>query len=385
MERKRSRIMITVVAVSFAVGVVLILSYAGKKSKGPIEDFFSGAGEAVQQVEQDLIIKKRVSKRADKLIWFNQYKENIDLLREPKTILIGAFDNQNTTSFASSINLEDTLKTTFPLIQIYTAWGSKTDQQFPEIKVKTIFNMGSVPVITWEPWLSDFDAEKFTNLREPDKRDVKGMRDIARGKYDAYIIKWAKAAAKINQPFYLRFGHEMNDPYRYPWGPHNNTAKEFISAWIHVYNIFKKEGADKIIWIYSPHPAYGFFDAFYPGSDYVDFVGVGALNYGTVANWSKWWTFEEIFGKYYKDLAQFNKPIMISEFGCLAYGGKRDIWFAEALRDMPIKYPMVKSVLFFHFSDDKTTTQQSLNWYFIRDEKTVKAIVTEMQNWGGGS
>ena len=381
MVRKTYRILSTLIAIGIAISLILFLSYIGKKSKGPLEDIVTDAGEAVQKVEKNIIMDQREEKRAGKLKWFSVYRTDTHLLYHPAKILLGAFDNENKESFESSINLEDTLKTTFPLIHIYTAWGSRPDEQFPELQVKTILEMGSLPVITWEPWLTDFDSEKIPGLRPTDKRDIGGMNDVAKGKYDTYLKSWAHAAARIDQPIFLRLGHEMNDPYRYPWGPQNNSAKEFVAAWQHVYTLFKKEGAAKVIWVWSPHPAYGFFDAFYPGQKYVDYIGIGVLNYGTVANWSKWWTFFEIFGKHYQELAVYHKPIMITEFGSLAVGGKREKWFAEALDQLPQKYPLIKSILFFHFSDDKTTTQQVINWYFIHDSASVKSITGAIQSW----
>lgn len=381
MVRKRFRILSTLLALCFATGIVLFLSYAGKKSKGPIEDLVTGASEAVQKVEDDIIISQREDKRSDKLEWLKAYKRDINKLRNPSGILLGAFDNNNTESFESTINLEDTLKTTFPLIHIYTAWGTKQDQQFPELQVKAILEMGSIPVITWEPWLSAFESDKFPGLRPSDKRDLGGMIDISNGKYDSYLKKWARMAAKINEPIFLRFGHEMNDPYRYPWGPQNNSAKDFVAAWQHVHNVFKQQGANKILWVWSPHPAYGFFDAFYPGSNYVDYVGVGTLNYGTVASWSQWWSFGEIFGRHYKELAVFNKPIILTEFASLKVGGKRSQWYADALHQLPKKFPFVKSILFFHYSDDKTTTQQVINWYIIHDTSVIKTIINEVALW----
>lgn len=381
MVRKTYRILSTLIAIGIAILIILFLSYVGRKSKGPLEDIVTDAGEAVQKVEKNIIMDQREGKRADKLDWLVPYKTDSALIRSPQKILLGAFDNENKESFESSIDLEDTLGTTFPLIHIYTAWGNKPDEQFPELQVKTILEMGSIPVITWEPWLTDFDAEKIPGLKPRDKRDVGGMSDVAKGKYDAYLHTWAKAAAKIDQPIFVRLGHEMNDPYRYPWGPQNNSAKDFVAAWQHVHRLFKEDGAKKVIWVWSPHPAYGFFDAFYPGSRYVDYIGIGVLNYGTVANWSKWWSFNDIFGKHYNEFAVFNKPMMLTEFGSLAVGGKREQWFADALHQLPQKYPLIKSVLFFHFSDDKTTTQQVINWYFIHDARSVKAITTEIKSW----
>ena len=192
------------------------------------------------------------------------------------------------------VNLEDSLRTTFPLIHIYTAWGSKPEEQFPKTQVKAILELGSLPVITWEPWLTDFDSNKYPELRKIEERDKGGLADVAKGVYDFYIKQWADDAKEINQPVFLRMGHEMNDIlYRYPCGPQNNTPKDFVAAWKHVHKIFEQEGANNVLWIWSPDPAYDYFDAYYPGKEYVDYVGAGILNFGTIAVWSKWWSFRK--------------------------------------------------------------------------------------------
>ena len=381
MKAKTFRIFSTLAAVLTGVIIVLVLSFAGNKSRGPLENFFTGAGNAVQQVENNVIIKQRQHKRADDLTWFSGYISDPAKLKNPSTILLGAYDNQISESFKAVTELEDSMHTKFPLIHIYTAWGTKAEEQFPQQQVDAVIALGSVPVITWEPWLSDFDAEKYPALRKMEERDKGGLADIAKGLYDPYIKQWATAAKESGTPIYLRVGHEMNDPYRYPWGPQNNSAKDFISAWRHIHNVFKAVGATNVIWVWSPHPAYGFFDAFYPGSAYVDYVGIGTLNYGTVASWSKWWSFQEIFGNHYKEMTGFKKPIMITEFGCLAVGGSRRQWFGDALASLPKDYPLVKSVIFFHFSEDKTTTQQAINWYIKNDAPTIKSIRQQISLW----
>ena len=72
---------------------------------------------------------------------------------------------------------------------------------------------------------------------------------------------------------------------------------------------------------------------------------------------------------------------MITEFGCLNVGGSRSSWFKEALTELPVVYPAIKALVFFHYSDDKTTTQQSLNWYIKDDTASVHAIVRQMKSW----
>jgi hypothetical protein len=381
MTKKTHRIFFTLLALFLAIAIILILSFIGGRSRGPLEGLVSEAGSMVNKMESSVIIQNRQNKRSDALSWFKAYISDINLLKNPKVILLGAFDNQATESFEPVIDFEDSLHTNFPLIHIYSAWGSKPEEQFPETQVKAIAAMGSVPLITWEPWLTDFDAAQWPELRKVELRDKGGMSDVSRGKYDRFIRQWAQDAKESQVPIMLVVGHEMNDPYRYPWGPQNNSAKDFKAAWRHIFNVFKAVGATNIIWVWSPHPAYGWFDAYYPGAAYVDYVGLSVLNYGTAATWSKWWSFDEILGNHYKELAKFKKPLMITELGCLNVGGNRSAWFKEALADLPSLYPAVKSLVFFHYSNDKTTTQQALNWYIKDDTASLNAIIRQMKSW----
>ena len=374
------RIIATIVAIVVSSMIVIGLSHAGHATKGPIENAISYSGDVVKAIEKTLIVEKRADKREYKLQWLLPYFESKKMMTHPGKILLGAFDNESKESFQSIVSLEDSLKTTFPLIHIYAAWGGKPEEKFPAAQVRDIIGLGSIPVITWEPWLNDFNDEDYPNHQKPVDPNKNGMKDVASGVYDTYITKWAADAKKINKPIFLRLGHEMNDGYRYPWGPQNNSVEDFIAAWQHTHDLFLKAGAKNLIWVWSPHPAYEFLD-YYPGDDYVDYVGAGVLNYGSIAVWSKWWTFKEIFGNYYDDLASFNKPIMITEFGSLAVGGNRAEWFADALDSLPQNYPLVKSILFFHFSEDNTTTQQTLNWYFKNDHPVTSAITRGVKKW----
>ena len=374
MKSKIFRFSITFIAILLGIVLVLSLSLIGEKGAGPIDRFLVSTGRLISKVENKYILKKRVISRSKSLKWFKKLSENALKRGKFNRILYGAYDDQVSETYQTVVNLEDSLKTVFPIIPLYTAWGSNSDQQFPSSKVQAIVDIGSVPVITWEPWLTDFSLDDYPNIPPKEKRDKFSLKAIANGTYDTYIHKWAIDAKEIISPVFVRFGHEMNDPYRYPWGPQNNKPEDFIAAWQHLVNIFKEEGALNVFWVWSPHPAYGQFDAYYPGDRYVDWLGIGTLNYGTVAKWSKWYTFDEIFGNFYPQFAKYNKPIMISEFGSLATGGDRNKWYADALSNLKSKYPLVKSVIFFHVANDNTTTDKSLNWYFIDDPEIVNSV-----------
>ena len=71
-------------------------------------------------------------------------------------------------TFAGSRSSRAHVQYQFPIISFYSAWGDKPDEsEFPLRMVETIDRMGSVPMITWEPWVDDFDEELRTNLPAP--------------------------------------------------------------------------------------------------------------------------------------------------------------------------------------------------------------------------
>ncbi len=381
MKSPFQRIISVLVALVIAILLVSGISLFGSKSAGPVEDLFRKISGTVSRMEENYILNQRTQSRANKLSWFEPYKNDISLLKYPKQILLGAYDNQVIPSFQPIIDLEDSLGITFPIIHIYTAWGSKREQRFPEDQVRAISTLGSLPLITWEPWLNDFTEDDIPNLKKIDNRDKNGLADIASGIYDSYLIRWANDAKASGTNILLRFGHEMNDPYRYPWGPQNNKAEEYKAAWRHVVKVFQKQGADNVLWVWAPHLAYGFFEDYYPGEEYVDWIGTGTLNYGTVAPWSQWWSFDEIFARYYEELASYKKPILIAEFGSLTVGGNREEWYSKALKEFPSHFPQVKSLVFFHNNNDATTTYQTLNWYIINDKSVLDEVKKQLETW----
>ena len=306
--------------------------------------------------------------------------QSIESLRRPASMLPGAYDGAFPHSFDGLARLESQLGFHFPIISFYQAWGDRPDQrQFPLRMAKTIDSLGSVPMITWEPWVKDFDETIRTNLPPVEQREYASLAAIARGEYDFYVTPWAAAAAQFGKPIFLRFAHEMNDPYRYPWGPQNgNRPDDLIAACRHVHLIFQKMGATNVLWVWSPHISMPWFEFYYPGDEYVDWIGTGILNYGTVAPWSRWWTFHQILEKAYPALEKISKPIMITEFGSLSAGGDPAEWYRAAFADMHSKYPGIRSVVFFNQPSDTTLSTAPLNWSLLESPRTVDVVRSEL-------
>jgi hypothetical protein len=379
--RRRARLVLVGSALAGSLALVLLLTAFSSESEGPIGLALDRVATAFGSIEHVVRARLRGSERSDQLRWLSPYRADAGRLRRPGVILLGAYDGGLPDTLDGVVQLERRIGATFPLVHVYSAWGDKPGERFPLRLVTAIWDMGSVPVITWEPWLTDFENvhHPFLPLREA--RDRHGLASVARGDYDFYVDEWAADAARFGRPLFVRLAHEMNDPYRYPWGPQNNTKEEFIAAWQHVVERFRRAGARNVIWVWSPHVAHEYWDLYYPGSAYVHWVATGALNFGSVAYWSQWWTFRELFGMKYERLAAFGKPVMIAEFGSLATGGNRTVWYRDALMNLPHDYPAVKALLFFNATRDQTVTYQQVDWSVTGDPALVRVVAEAMKRW----
>ncbi|HSP34427.1 MAG TPA: glycosyl hydrolase [Thermoanaerobaculia bacterium] len=361
-----------------AVGVLFQLGFGQVFSTlwGPVNERLTRVSQWMSNAEGDALRTARKGSRSDYLDPLRPMLNSPTALRNPPMMLFGAYDGGFPNTFAGLEQLEDKLHYRFPIISFYSAWGDKPDQQFPTRIVDSIHRMGSVPMITWEPWVVDFDERLRPNLPSRAEREYATLRQIAKGDYDFYIVSWAKAAAAYHRPIFLRFAHEMNDPYRYPWGPQNgNRPDDFVAAWRHVHLIFQKMTATNVLWVWSPHISMPWFEYYFPGPEYVDWIGVGVLNYGTVASWSRWWSFHQILEKAYPVLLKLNKPIIVCEFGTVGNGGDVGKWYEQAFYHIDHTYRRgVRAVILFNQPHDDTMPGLDLDWTVLQNANAMKFV-----------
>ena len=136
------------------------------------------------------------------------------------------------------------------------------------------------------------------------------LADIAAGKFDEGLKRFAEGARACGKPFFLSFGHEMNGNW-YPWA---GDPEQYVAAYRHVHQKFAEYGMTNATWIWNPNIEPADYFAYYPGDAYVDWVGIDGYNtedYGL-----PWRTPEEIFGGPVRALRALGKPLMIAETGC---------------------------------------------------------------------
>ena len=345
-----------------------------------VGDTMRRIAQRFSDAEGDVVRDARRTSRNDYLAPLRPTLNSVQNLKNPPVMLFGAYDGGFPNTFAGLEKLETNVQYKFPIISFYVAWGDKPAERFPTRMVETIDRMGSVPLITWEPWVVDFDETLRPNLPKRAEREYASLAAIARGDYDFYIVEWAKDAAAYGKPMFLRFAHEMNDPYRYPWGPQNgNRPDDFIAAWRHVHLIFQKMSATNVVWVWSPHISMPWFEYYYPGDEFVDWIGIGVLNYGTIASWSRWWSFHQILEKAYPALLKLNKPIMVCEFGTLANGGDEYEWYRQAFYHIDHTYRRgIRSVVFFNQENDITMSTYPLNWSVMQDSRATSFVSQQL-------
>ena len=188
-------------------------------------------------------------------------------------------------------------------------------------------------MITWEPWLSVFDNTRHPHLPLRDVRDRTASR-LWRVETTTSTSTRGHAKRRSSDGRSSCDSYEMNDPYRYPWGPQHNTKEEFIAAWRRVVTRFRSVGAHNVIWVWSPHVAHQYWELYYPGAEFVDWTATGALNSAPSRNGRSGGRSRKYSGRAYERLAEFGKP---SRCGVrVASGVRRSYrWYQAALESLP--------------------------------------------------
>ncbi len=224
------------------------------------------------------------------------------------------------------------------IVLSYKNWSI---EPFYEPELDSVWQRGAISMVTWEPQTA--------------KGDGIPLPDIVSGRYDRYIRLSAEAAAAWGKPIMLRFAHEMNGGW-YSWGlgVDGNTARDYREAWHHVFWIFRNHGASNVKWVWSPNADAGGshpLAIFYPGDDFVDWVGIDGFCWGGSIGWP---SFTSIFGSTYDRIVDLtSKPVLIAETAAGEEGGDKAAWIASALEKEAPRFPHVRALAWFNDEDPR--------------------------------
>lgn len=179
----------------------------------------------------------------------------------------------------------------YDLLLTYYNW---TDP-FPDAHEAAIVAGGSRPVMAW------YLPNKYTG-------SPASLSAITSGADDAWITTQAQAIKAFDHRVYLRLAPEMNGN----WYHYSGDPAAYIAAWRHIWNVFAQAGVTNVTWVWCPNltPTDN-WNAYYPGSKYVDMVGVDAFSNVHYT----WQTFKQMFGGFFAHFAAFapGKPQLVVE------------------------------------------------------------------------
>ncbi len=241
-------------------------------------------------------------------------------------------------------------------------WG---EQSFPTANLNVVWRHGSLPLVFWSPWDRPYEQN-----RGPDKFN---LNDIITGKWDAYVDKWADAARAFGHPLIVAFGVEMNGDW-FPWsgiyygGDQWDDARDswkgpenFKAAYRHVVDRVRARGATNIKWMFHtnnysyPLDTWNFAPAYYPGPDYVDWLGLSV--YGQQFKDEPNPDISSLMDWPYQEMCSLDpkKPIMIAEWATGEFplsvnepGIRKNEWIKQGLDLFRTRYPRVKAAVYWH-------------------------------------
>lgn len=174
---------------------------------------------------------------------------------------------------------------------------------------------------------------------------------VTDGSKDTYIKAQAEAIRAYAKPVFVRLDWEMNASWNPGWNEPGVTPAQYIASWRHVYQVFQQEGATNAAFVWCPTlwngPGGLSPSTWYPGDQYVDWIGVDAYPQSAVQsfilNGPGGLDDQEAFA------AAHQKPMMVAEWAP-ALPQPDTAAAIDLLFDFAARYPKtVKALVYFDF------------------------------------
>lgn len=234
----------------------------------------------------------------------------------------------------------------------YVGYG----RPFPQAWVDSVIAAGAVPHIAFEP-----------------NNGLDAVED------DSYLREFALAAHATGVPIFLRYASEMNGT----WAEYSGNPQQYIEKWRLVHDVMEEEAPNvAMVWTVFTFPEQSII-SYYPGDEYVDWVGVNIYNVVYHNNDLRNRGDKEDPLKlldYVYNTFSARKPIQISEFGATHYTITDNAYHVDFATQkitrmykwLPILYPRVKSIFYFDVNNlVNAPAGRKINDYSITNDPII--------------
>jgi hypothetical protein len=196
---------------------------------------------------------------------------------------------------------------------------------------------------------------------------------VINGQCDAYIDEFARRIKLLHDRdgdrFMIRLAHEMNLANSLWYQNSPGYPAKFVAFWRHVVDRFRAMGisreAAQFVWSpnYSSNPVveWNTIPNYYPGDDYVEWIGLSGYNwYGVNGNDPNWRTFQDLYNRPDPALGgkgvleflhcTYAKPIVLAEIGTVDGGTperSKAKWIKDTMQNISA-YPFIKAIVWFN-------------------------------------
>ena len=205
-----------------------------------------------------------------------------------------------------------------------------------------------LPMISW----------RIVFQRNALERGCATADSILAGTYDQQLDRQARAVKALGSTVLIRFNYEMTNN-------EENTcftgfrvkqdlaaaSTKYVAVWKRVVDRFRAAGATNAKWVWAPgHKAYekGIWQMFYPGSAYVDWIGVDDYNKSSVpASFAT----DPGINAFYSATSGMGKPLMVAETGAIndpkQHPDPQTLWLLTA-RPFLKSHPAIKAFVWWN-------------------------------------
>jgi len=263
-------------------------------------------------------------------------------------MLLGAYVGQASQPDQGAIvrSRELSMGRPYDLLLTYYDWADP----FPDAGEQAIAAGGSIPLMTWY-----LPASPTGSLAR-----------VAAGADDAWITRQALAVKAFGHPVFLRLGPEMNGG----WYGYSGQPAAYVAAYRRVYDLFSRAGATNVTWVWCPNAGPADWARYYPGSGYVDVIGVDGFSNAD----GDWRTFQQEYDGFFRAMAALapGKPQLVAETATNSGNGDQARGIGSAvsyiagmrsyLRDVAGPRYHVIGVCWFDTDTDRVLSRTRYDW-----------------------
>ena len=195
-------------------------------------------------------------------------------------------------------------------------------------------------LVTIEPWTwSKSDRNTPAELK----------RGILDGRYDKNMRQICGELGTLRSPVTVRWGQEMDNlDGRFPWS--GWKPQTYIAAYRRMVDVCRAV-APRIRYMWSPQ-GQPWMAKYYPGSKYVDIVGISVFGYQPydLGVYGHDRDFYQVMGPRYDRAAKFGKPVVVAELGYSGDQAYVNKW-TEEIRHIGKRYPQLVGLVYFNYPE----------------------------------